>query len=408
MIIQNMRMAGGSIRQHKLRAFLTVLGIIIGVSSVVSVFAIGAGLKNSISDQVASFGPNLLQITPGQSFSSDEEGENSGFNFAASIGASTLTEKDVEVIRGTENVKLAAPMSLISGVPSAGDKQAESAFTAATTEDMYQILSQAQKLAQGRFLRDGAANEAVLGDKVAEKLFGTTEAEGKSFEFRNQRFNVVGVLAAPENQGFSFGFSYGDIAYIPLQTAKKLAGGVISIMEIDVHIADVGQTDETKNALRERLLGAHGGEEDFTVSTPDEQLAVFDQIMTAVTGFIAAIAGISLLVGGIGIMNIMLVSVTERTREIGIRKAIGATRGHILVQFLIEAIILSLLGGLLGVALAYGQGQLVKQVLDITPQFTGGALGLAVGVSTAVGVIFGITPAIKAARKNPVEALRYE
>lgn len=408
MIWQNLRMALSSLAQAKLRSFLTILGIVIGVGSVVTVFALGAGVKRDVANQVAGFGANLVQVNPGKTFTTDEEGHTTGFNPAASFGVSTLTEQDVTTVKNTPNVAAAAPFMLLSGVPVAGNERADTAFILATEPQMIDVIT--EKIAKGRFLADSDTDQpvAVLGDNVARALFNTSDAVDKTFSLRGQTFKVIGVTEDTPSGGINVGPQLADALYIPFSTGKKLNGGVANIVEIDARISSAELIKPTVEELKSRLKTNHGGEDDFTVLTAEDQLKLFDTILNIITSFVGAIAGISLFVGGIGIMNIMLVSVTERTREIGVRKAIGATNRNIMSQFLIEALVLSSLGGLLGMAAAFGIGNAVRLLSDITPVFSPGAFVLAIGISSIVGVIFGLAPAVKAARKRPIEALRYE
>jgi putative ABC transport system permease protein len=411
MIWENLKMALTSLRTAKLRSFLTMLGIIIGIASVVSINAVGEGVKKAISNQVAEFGTDLLQVNPGRSFDDsapegDQSGGGGGFNPAASFGSSTLTEADVEIIRQAPDVKTVAPFMVISGVVRNGDKEAPGAFVMATTAGGAEIFP--QKISRGRFFNDSETDVVVLGGTVAETLFGKRNPIDRSVSLRGKDYKVVGVQAKPSQGGLSFGPGTGNAVFLPFAAGKALSNNTANIIEIDVRADSPEKVATLKTELKKRLLEAHGGERDFTVATPQEQLKLFDNILNMLTGFIAAIASIALLVGGIGIMNIMLVSVTERTREIGIRKALGATRAQILTQFLIEAIVISLLGGLLGILAAIGQGTLVAKLAKLTPVFKPEAFTLAIGVSVLVGVIFGIAPAIRASRKRPIEALRYE
>ena len=406
MIWENIKMALTSLRAAKLRSFLTMLGIIIGISSVVSINAVGEGVKKAVSNQVADFGTDLLQINPGRGF--DDSSENTegrgGINPAASFGASTLTESDIETVRNTPHVRLVAPFMIISGVVKAGDKESPSAFIMATSASGKEIFP--QKIEKGRFFNDDEADVVVLGGGTAETLFKDNPV-GKTISLRGKKYRVVGVLEKADSTGINLGPNMGDAVFMPFATGKALSGAA-NIIEIDVKASSPEKVDAVKKELQTRLRAAHGGERDFTVATPQEQLKLFDNILNLLTGFIAAIASIALLVGGIGIMNIMLVSVTERTREIGIRKALGATRGQILTQFLIEAIVISLLGGVLGILGAIAQGSLVGKLAKLTPVFKPEAFTVALTVSILVGIIFGIAPAIRAARKRPIEALRYE
>jgi putative ABC transport system permease protein len=408
MLLQNFKMALASIRASKLRSFLTMLGIIIGVSSVVTVIAAGAGVKKAVSDQVSSFGTNLIQVNPGKSTTEDEEGNAQGFNFTAGLGASTLTEADVESIQKLPNVEQASPALVISGVPKAGDKQLPGAFVLATHPNMLEIIN--RKIAKGSFFNQAQANEHVvaLGHGAAEKLFPNQDPLGQKVSIRGSDFTVVGVLEAEKSSGLSLGPSFNEVIYMPFNSGKTLSGGVANILEIDIKARDAAQIEQTVKDVKSTLKQNHRGEEDFTVLTSEDFLKIFDTILGLMTSFVTAIAGISLLVGGIGVMNIMFVSVTERTREIGIRKAIGATRGNILTQFLIESMVVSLIGGLLGVALALAMGAGIKAAADFSPVFSANAFITAVVISLVIGIIFGTAPAIKAARKNPIEALRYE
>jgi len=405
MILQNLLMALSALRQNKLRSFLTMLGIIIGVSSVVTVIAIGAGVKNAVSEQVSSYGTNLIQVSPGQAVTG-EEGEQQSFNIAASFGTSTLTEADVEAIRKIPGAKAVAPNTIVSGIPTAGDKKAEGAFILATTPEALDILN--RKVQNGRFIAANDTNTIVLGANVAEKLFGSEDPLGKTVVIRNSNFTVSGVMEKEPEGSFDFGFTLDDVTYIPFSAGKAISGGIANIIEIDITAESPEAVGGLTSAIKQDLKTNHGGQEDFTVLTAEDQLKIFDQVLNILTSFVAAIAAISLFVGGIGVMNIMLVSVTERTREVGVRKAIGASNRQVLSQFLIEAVVLSLFGGLLGVAVAYAQAYVVKVVADISPVFNIEAFIIAISVSTVVGVVFGLTPAIKAARKRPIEALRYE
>ncbi len=412
MFFENLKMALASLRRAKTRSFLTMLGIIIGVASVTSVMAIGQGVKHAVVGEVGALGTNLLQVTPGKSFGGENSGENKeggggGFNFAASLGASTITEKDVKTANETEGVEAAVPFMIVSGNAKAGDKTASGTIVYGTTPDFMRVFN--QKVSHGQFFTNNSAKEAVIGSKVAEQLFGSNEAAlGKTLTMRQQSLKIVGVFEKPAKESAFSGFSFSAGVMLPLDVAKTFNNGLAQIIEVDIKAKAADQVVSVKKRLQERIKANHDGQDDFTVMTQDEQLKVFDTILALLTSFIAAIAAISLVVGGVGIMNIMLVSVTERTREIGIRKAIGASRRAILGQFLIEAVTLSILGGALGVAAAYGLGLIVKRFADLTPIFTPDTIILAVTVSAGVGIVFGIAPAIKAARKRPIEALRAE
>jgi putative ABC transport system permease protein len=390
-----------------------MLGIIIGVFAVLVMIGIGDGVKSQVSSQVSSLGTNILTVTSGQisSNSSAKNGQQQkssggGFNIASTVGSSTLTAKDVKTIENTKNVTAAAPFNVVSSVVTYNDLSTSSPFISGTTPNYADIRQ--LKIQNGEFFTtkdsDTAANVAVLGADTKQNLFGDADAMGQQIVIRGQKFTVVGVVKKSD-AGSGFGASSDDIVYIPITAADKISGSS-QIFRILVQVNNAENISSTQKDIQAELKANHGGQEDFSVLTQQDLLSTFNTILDLLTAFVVAIASRSLLVGGIGIMNIMLVTVSERTREIGIRKAIGATSGNILSQFLIEAVILSVIGGLLGLLLSYLAGLLVKRFAGITPVFSVKALVLALGVSLFVGVVFGVAPAIKAARKRPIQALK--
>lgn len=400
MIWQNFRMAMKSIFAAKVRSFLTLLGMVIGIGAVITVLAIGEGVKNAVTQEINQFGTNLIQVTSGN-------GLDSG-NFAASFGTSTLTRQDLEDIQQLPDVEAATAVMLLAGQPANGDRTTEQAILMGTTPEYDEVVT--HPIGKGQFFESDSDVERpiVIGHAVEKQLFPNSDGVGQSVTLRNKEFTVVGMFAKYDSSISFSGFNYDQMAAIPLDDAAAFNNGNTNIIEIDAKAASTEQVDGAVSAIEESVLENHGGVDDFSVSTMEEGIDLFNNVFSIVTGFVAAIAAIALVVGGIGIMNIMLVSVSERTREIGIRRAIGATRGNILGQFLLEAVVLSLLGGLLGVASAFGVAQLVAIFVGIEPVFTPFALGLAVGVSTLIGIVFGIAPALKASRKDPIEALRHE
>ncbi len=413
MIWQNIKMALISIKSAKMRSFLTMLGIIIGVFAVLLMIGIGDGVKSQVSSQVSSLGANLLVVYSGKigSDSSAKNGQQQkssggGFNIASTIGSSTLTQNDVTSIEATPHIIHTAPYNIISSVVTYGQLSTSSPFIVGTTSN-YDDITQIKYSAGGFFTpqdNDARNNVVVLGEGTKHNLFGETDAIGKQITIRGQKFSVLGVTKKSDG-GASFGASADDMIYMPINTANKITG-LNQVFRIITQVDSPENISNAQEAINKTLKSNHGGQEDFSVLTQEDLLSTFNTILDLLTTFIVAIASISLLVGGIGIMNIMLVTVSERTREIGIRKAIGATSSNILGQFLIEAMILSINGGLCGLALSYLAGLLVGKYAGITPVFSLKALVLAVGVSLFVGVIFGVAPAIKAARKHPIQALK--
>jgi putative ABC transport system permease protein len=409
MFLENLNMAFSSLRAAKLRSFLTMLGIIIGVAAVVAILSIGAGVKKSVQDQVTGVvNANAVAIASGKVGIS----KNGQSNAASSFGSSTLTQKDVSSLASIEHVTAVAPLSLVSGLVNYGSATGDGTTILATTPAFKD--TQNFKLSEGAFFdsSQNAANVVVLGSDAKTGLFGASPALGKTITIRNKSYSVVGVVKsahAGAANNATGGGGFDNAVFIPIDSAIDLnAGSAPSIVRILVQTDDAGNVNAAAEKMKATLLKNHGGQEDFTVLTQKDILGTIDTILTLLTTFIVAIAAISLLVGGIGIMNIMLVSVTERTREIGLRKAIGAPSSTVLGQFLIEAIVLSSIGGLLGIAVAFGIATVAGKLANIVPIFTAGSILLAVGVSAAVGIIFGIAPAIKAARKRPIDALRHE
>ena len=403
MMWENIKMAFSSLRNSKVRSFLTMLGIIIGVASVVAITAIGQGVKDSVTKQVSGLGSNVLTIISGQPQTSGK----GGGNFAAALGTSTLTAADVATIGKLKHISHASSMSLLSGILAQGTVTSGDSFIVATTPEFAKIVD--QPLAEGRFLTDADlnANVIVLGDKTKTDLFGAGDANGKQVTFRGTPLTVIGVVKKKDTGG-SIGGSQDAIAYLSKGTAKTLTGTDPSIMRIYAKVDSATNVDGTVGQIKGAVKQNHGGQSDFNVQTQADLLSTFNTILNLLTTFIAAIASISLLVGGIGIMNIMLVNVTERTREIGLRKALGASSSTVLSQFLIEAVVISIIGGALGILVAVGMATVAGKLAGITPAFTLNSILLAFGVSAGVGIVFGIAPAIKAARKRPIQALKAE
>jgi putative ABC transport system permease protein len=408
MFLENLKMALVSLRNAKLRSFLTMLGIIIGVAAVVAILAIGAGVKQAVQDQITGVvNANAIAVASGKIGPQAGGGKSAQASGAAAAGASTLTLKDVDALKKLDHSTAVAPLGLISGIAANGSTSAGGAMLLATTPEF--VKTQSLKFSDGHFFEasDNTKNVVVLGGEAKQTLFGDSTAVGQTISIRGQIFTVIGTLKTPDSSAAALtGPSLDNVVYLPFATANNLTGGTVQVLRILIQVDQGSNVNAVAAAARTFLLKTHGGQDDFSVLTQKDILSTVDSVLSLLTTFIVAIASISLLVGGIGIMNIMLVSVTERTREIGLRKAIGASSVTVLSQFLIEAIVLSLIGGALGilaaVALATGAGRLAK----ISPVFTPGAIMVAVGVSAGVGVVFGIAPAIKAARKRPIQALK--
>lgn len=389
---------------NKVRSFLTMLGVIIGVGSVVLLTAIGNGISAFVTNQFDELGANTLIIFPGDVF-----GDDGNFDRESQINAlsnSKLKLSDVRQIeRISEYVEAAVPFNSHSDLVSY--KAVEETSTIIGTTAEYEQAQGNLKVDQGRFYTktedDTGKRVVFLGSAVAEELFDNVDPVGKRIKIGGQTFTVLGT-AEEIGGGFGGGPSFDSYVYIPLKTAFRLYDDD-SILEIIVKTRNKDQIPEAIKAI-EKVMLLRFDEDEFSVFDQSEILSAINEILGVLTVGLGGIAAISLVVGGIGIMNIMLVSVTERTREIGLRKALGATPNVILTQFLIEAALLSVMGGMIGVGLAY-LGSLALGSF-IPARVTLDAVLLAFGVSTAVGLIFGAAPARRAAKMSPIEALRYE
>ncbi len=403
----SIRTAFISIWTKKTRSFLTMLGIIIGVAQIITLIGLGNGIKKDVSTEVTQLGTNLLIVLPGK-----VESSKGGFNPSASVGTSTLTEQDLTELKKLPGVLDVTPMALVAGVPTVGALSAPGTIIMAVNPPYFQYVS-TSKIVAGHFftLADTQAKKRVivLEKTSREILFPNQTANqviGKRVKIGKNEFEVVGAAETPPTASAFGNSGTATASYIPFTTAKDI-NNTTQIFRIGVKATDTADVKVVKNEIKQKLQELHGAD-DTTVFTQDDLLKVIDNILSLITKAIVGLSAISLLVGGIGIMNIMLVAVTERTKEIGLRKAVGATFWHILVQFLTESIILSLLGGAVGVAIAETASITVKQKANLTILVDWQAILIATMFSLGVGVIFGLAPAIRAAKKDPIEALRYE
>lgn len=412
-LVMSIRIAWGSLLANRLRAFLTVLGVIIGVAAVVALLSIGRGSQAAITTQIESLGVNLLFVLPG---STNEEGVRT-----ATGSAATLTLDDAYALADPANapsVALVAPEITSFGQAAAQGQNANARVTGVTEE--YQWVRNAPVQA-GEFIaaRHVLAQSAVtvLGSRLAVDLFGELDPLGQTVYVNGVLLRVIGVLAPKGGSGF---FNPDESIFVPITTAQsRLAGGHFfrgarSVSSINVQVAEAALMDTAAQEIAEVLRQRHRVtyEDDFRIMSQQDFLSAATQVTGIMTLFLAGIAAISLVVGGIGIMNIMLVSVTERTREIGIRKAVGARQRDILIQFLVEAVVLSVTGGALGILVGAGISWLIAGVnlggTVLTPVVEPDAVLLAVLFSAGVGLFFGVYPAWRAAQLHPIEALRYE
>ena len=399
----HIKMAVTALRANRGRSFLTMLGVIIGVTSVISVVAIGQGVKNQVNGQIKTFGKDLITVR-----ASTVNSQNSGLGALSSLSILTpLSQRDYGTVAATRKVGMTVPVAVLDGKVQ-GDRVLTDGVVIGTSENFATILN--HSMTYGIFFTDDDANSnfAVLGQQAARQIFNENVPIGRSFSFRGQQFIVRGVLDGFETTPLSGQADFNNAVFIPFNVAQDLTNHSAPIYEVLVKPTDAKDVDIAAANIQKHLLTAHGGQQDFVVQRAAESQTASNAILDLLTKLIAGLAAISLLVGGIGIMNVMLVSVTERMHEVGIRKAVGATNRQILLQFMIEATVLSLVGAVFGIITAFVVDLLLRILTDLQPAISWQIVLLAAGVSVVVGIVFGLVPAVKAARKQPIDALRNE
>ena len=392
-ILEDLRSAIQSILSNKVRSFLTMLGVIIGVFSVVTLISLVQGLDKQIRDQFSNIGSELIFVTAGDIESSSPFSESNSF--------ARLKKTDIALLKNVTNIKSATPQYQLPVKVKNLDRE-QNGIMIGIASDFSSVFS--LKLEQGEFYRLNNEEQVVVGFKVANNLYGSpNRAIGKKIIAGGKVYLIKGVLK--DNKGKQSRFEFNDAIFVPPLTMEQ--NHDVSLAEIVVKLENPDLLAETKRDLKKTLLKDHG-EKDFSILTNED----LGDILGNITGFLSIVLGgitsISLLVGGIGIMNIMLVNVTERTKEIGIRKALGATNFSILTQFMIEAVIVSLIGGIIGLLLGYIAGYIIYVFANFQSNISLTTILLSLGFSSVVGIVFGIAPAYNASKRDPVEALRYE
>ena len=397
--LEHLRLALDALAANTLRAFLTMLGVIIGVASVIMLVAIGEGAKNYIRQQLMGIGTNLLIIVPGKT-------ETTGMGHMPS-GVQKLTVTDMRALEKRARLLSAMAPVVVSNAPIKHQNRLRNVQVIGTDQNFETVRNLHADI--GSFLSkadvDARRRVAVIGRTVKKELFGEANPLGRTVKIGETKFRVIGIMA---NKGVTLGQDIDDLVFIPVETAQELfdQAGLTNIL---TQVINESAIEAAKLQIRDVLKERHAGEEDFTIVSQQAMLSTMQTILTTFTYVLGGIASISLLVGGIGIMNIMLVSVRERTREIGLRKAIGASRRDILLQFMIESVVLSIIGGLIGIIIGAGVAYAAKAAFPVIPvDVSTWSVLTAFIFAFMVGAFFGIYPASKAARLNPIEALRYE
>jgi putative ABC transport system permease protein len=403
-IFMTLRIALKALNRNKMRTVLTMLGMIIGVGAVITMVGLGTGARTTIEERVKSAGTNMIMVNAGN-FSTGGVRMGQG-------NSTTLMPEDAVAIRQLAGVQYVAASANSRAQVIAGN-QNWSTQIQGTDTDLPLIRSWPNKYGSFFTTQDvtGAQKVAVLGTVVSDTLFGPdVDPTGQIIRIRNQPFKVIGVMASKGQS--SMGQDQDDTIFTPYTTVQKKLQGQQHINGVTVSAASADQINDVAESIRGLLRVRHkivpGDSDDFMVRTLEEMASVQTATTQTMTSLLASIAGVSLLVGGIGIMNIMLVSVTERTREIGLRMAIGARGKDVLLQFLVEAVVISLIGGIIGIGLGFGLSALVQKFMEWPTDIPPDAIGMAFGFAAATGVFFGFYPARKAASLDPIEALRFE
>lgn len=391
-----------ALRSNILRTSLTMLGIIIGITSVILIYSIGQGAVTFVTNELASFGTDYFQINPGKS------------QISTLAGSNALTFEDVEAIKNDSsltNIKSVAPIAMAS-VPVSGNGEEDELLTYGITHEMLDILR--PDVIDGEFITDEQEETServvVIGIDAAETFFGENPSPvDEIIRINNRTFRITGVV---ESSSVLAGGFINNALFIPIHVVINDILGEKKLQEIDISVYDQSAMNQTIEDVEQLLRDRHGldedDENDFRIESAQDILSTVQTITGLLTAMIVAISGISLIVGGVGVMNIMLVSVTERTKEIGLLKAIGAKQKDILTQFLVESVVMTLIGGIVGILLGISGAYAISLMFGIPFIVSIPAILIAVGVSSFVGIVFGLYPARRAARLSPIDALRYE
>lgn len=393
-----------SLHRNRARTFLSALGIAIGVASIVLIMSLTGGIGSLISASSDKSNANLILVRPS---TGKELAENLIDELTANnqYAKSSLTLDDTTSIAKLGNIEAVAPIASNISAVTIGDKSYQSINVVATNADLAKTAKLALK--NGQFFEESGThnNAAVIGHDLATKLFGTTDILARTFQYGDQKFIIVGVLEKTDSPINYNGVDFDNSILIDINFASSFESS-IQIQQINVRTTTTDSTESVAEEIKTKLTNSKKGDTTFQVLTGSSNFQPAGSLLSIISSMLTLVASISLIVGGVGIMNIMLVSVSERTREIGIRKAVGASSGNILLQFLFESIILSFIGGIMGIALGYATAFAISLITPFAPHISWSILGITCLTSLIVGVIFGVYPAAKAATKDPITSLK--
>ena len=393
-----------SLHRNRARTFLSALGIAIGVASIVLIMSLTGGIGSLISASSDKNNANLILVRPS---TGKELAENLIDELTANnqYAKSSLTLDDTTSIAKLGNIEAVAPIASNISAATIGDKSYQSINVVATNADLVKTAKLALK--NGQFFEESGThnNAAVIGHDLATKLFGTTDILARTFQYGDQKFIIIGVLEKTDSPINYNGVDFDNSILIDINFANSFESS-IQIQQINVRTTTTDSTESVAEEIKTKLTNSKKGDTTFQVLTGSSNFQPAGSLLSIISSMLTLVASISLIVGGVGIMNIMLVSVSERTREIGIRKAVGASSGNILLQFLFESIILSFIGGIMGIALGYATAFAISLITPFAPHISWSILGITCLTSLIVGVIFGVYPAAKAATKDPITSLK--
>ena len=402
LLINHIQNARQSLKRNRIRSTLTMLGVVIGIASITAILSLSSGASKVVSNQVDSIGNNIAVIRPGTSTNTIKNILQPQANLK--YIASTLTEKDIKSISETPHVQAIAPLMILNGLIKADSVAPSDSTIIATTPDFAEISKIV--INDGQFLDDSVnINTVVIGRQLSINIFGTESSIGRTLTIHEHVFTVIGVLARI-NEPINYNLvDLDNSAIIDFSVGKEINQNIAQIQQINIKIDSITNLDNAVSQVKKTIFVNHNKEIDFSVLNGSQISQPTNQLFYVITGITAIVTIISLIVGGISIMNIMLMTVSERTREIGIRKALGANNNDILWQFLIESLIISISGGIFGYIVGYITAFGLSTFLTFSPIFSWQIAAMAIAISLGVGILFGIYPALKASRKDPIESL---